>query len=129
MNASMIPATSNFKAALAAFSGGQIVVQVVITGYSRVFTNNVLDTTPGHYPWIVSVDDLPLTLNDLDGGADQVQGGVTVQDVGNAITGDFPNFIFEGQQIQIQVGFIGLAQVDFCTVFTGFYRYLQFCKF
>ena len=94
-------------------------MQVAIQGYSRVFTNYV-DGIAGHYAWIVSVDNLDLTINDLDGGADQRTGGVTVQDVGNAITADFPNFIFEGKQIQLQVGLPGLAQIDFCTVFTGF---------
>jgi hypothetical protein len=117
----MISATSNFKAALAAYVSGPIIVQVVIAGYSRVFTNYA-DSISGHYPWITTggVDNLDLTLNDLDGGADQRTGGVTVQDVGGAITGDFPNFTFEGKQLTIQVGFVGLSQSDFCTVFTGF---------
>ena len=115
----MISATSNFKTALAAFSSGNIIVQVVIANYARVFTNYA-DGIVGHYPWLVSADDLDMTIQDLDGGADQRSAGVTVQDVGNAITGDFPTFTFEGQQIQIKVGFPGLAQVDYCTVFTGF---------
>jgi hypothetical protein len=115
----MISSTANFQAALAAFTSGNIIVQVTIAGYWRVLTNYP-DGIAGHYPWIVSVDDLDLTLQDLDGGADQRTGGVTVQDNGGAITGDFPNFVFEGKQIQIQVGFVGLAQSDFCTVFTGF---------
>lgn len=115
----MISATANFKAALAAYKSGQIVVQVVITGYSRVFTNYP-DAIAGHYPWMISIDNLDLTLNDLNGGANQRTGGFTVQDVGGAVTGDFPGFVFEGKQIQIQVGFVGLAQVDFCTIFTGF---------
>jgi hypothetical protein len=115
----MISSTSNFQAALAAFSNGNIVVQVVIEGYSRVFTDYP-DGIAGHYPWIVSVDDLDLTLNDLSGGADQRTGGVTVQDVAGFITGDFPGFVFEGKQIQINVGFPGLAQIDYATVFTGF---------
>lgn len=115
----MISATSNFQAALAAYTGGVIIQQVVIAGYPRVFTNYA-DGIAGHYPWIVSIDDLDMTVEDLDGGADQRTGGVTVQDVGNAITADFPGFVFEGKQIQIQIGFPGLAQIDFCTVFTGF---------
>ena len=115
----MISATANFQAALAAYTSGNIIVQVVIGNYWRVFTNYV-DGISGHYPWIVSVDDLDMTVQDLDGGADQRTGGVTVQDNGGAITADFPNFTFEGQQIQIKVGFVGLAQNDFCTLFTGF---------
>src|ERR1700691_5819870 len=115
----MISSTTNFQTALAAYTSGPIFFQVVIEGYSRVFTSQI-DGLSGHYPWIVSIDDLDLTLEDLDGGADQRTGGVTVQDNGGAITGDFPTFTFEGQQIQIQVGFTGLAQSDFCTVFTGF---------
>ena len=115
----MIPATANFQTALAAFQDGKIIVQVVIAGYSRVFTNYP-DGISGHYPWVVSIDNLDMTVKDLDGGADQRSGGVYVQDQGAAITGDFPSFVFEGKEIQIQVGFVGLAQVDFCTVFTGF---------
>ena len=115
----MIQCTPNFQAQLAAFQDGTIIVQVVIAGYWRVFTNYP-DGISGHYPWIVSVDDLDMTVNDLEGGADQRTGGVYVQDQGGAITADFPNFVFEGAQIQIQVGFVGLAQSDFCTVFTGF---------
>lgn len=115
----MISSTTNFQNALAAYKSGPIIVQVAIAGYWRVFTNYV-DGISGHYPWIVSVDDLDLTLEDLDGGADQRTGGVTVQDSLGAITADFPNFTFEGKQLIIQVGFVGLAQVDFCTVFTGF---------
>lgn len=115
----MISSTPNFQTALAAYKSGLIPVQIVIAGYSRVFTNYP-DGISGHYPWIVSIDNLDLTLNDLDGGANQRTGGFTVQDQGGAITGDFPGFIFEGKQIQIQVGFVGLAQVDFCTIFTGF---------
>lgn len=115
----MITVTPNFAAALAAFKNGRIPVQVVIAGYSRVFTS-VPDGIPGHYPWIVSTDNLDLTLQDLDGGANQRTGGVTVQDVLGAITADFPNFVFEGKQIQLLVGFDGLAQADFACVFTGF---------
>jgi hypothetical protein len=116
----MISATVNFQAALAAYQSGPIVVRVVIAGYWRVFTTTVV--VPGDLPWIKEggVDDLDLTVQDLDGGADQRSGGVTVQDVGGAITSDFPNFVFEGKQIQLQVGFLGMAQADFCTIFTGF---------
>jgi hypothetical protein len=115
----MISSTANFQAALADYASGNIIVQIVIAGYGRVFTSYA-DGIPGHYPWIVSIDNLDLTLEDLDGGADQRTGGVTVQDVGAAITGDFPGFVFEGKQLQIKVGFVGLAQADFATVFTGF---------
>jgi hypothetical protein len=115
----MISSTLNFQAALAAFTNGNIIVQVVIEGYSRVFTDYP-DGIAGHYPWIVSTDDLDLTLNDLSGGADQRTGGVTVQDIAGCITRDFTDFVFEGKQIQINVGFPGLAQIDYCTVFTGF---------
>src|ERR1700679_638665 len=108
----MIASTPNFQAALASYRGGAIIVQIVIEGYWRVFTNYP-DEIAGHYQWIVSVDNLDLTLEDLDGGADQRTGGVTVQDLLGAITADFPNFVFEGKQLQIQVGFVGLAQNDF----------------
>src|ERR1019366_2559503 len=50
---------ANFKAALAAYTSGNIIVQVVIQGYPRVFTNYA-DSISGHYPWVVSVDNLDL---------------------------------------------------------------------
>lgn len=115
----MIAATDNFKNALASFTAGNIIVQAVIAGYDRVFTT-FPDAISGHYDWIKSVDQLDMTVNDLEGGADQRSGGFYVQDHGGAILSDFPNFVFEGKQIQLKVGFVGLAQVDYCTVFTGF---------
>lgn len=118
----MITATSNYNTALAAFSaagGGKLIYRIDIAGYSRVFTNYD-DATSGHYDWLGTIDNLSITLSDLDGGANQTALGFIVQDVGNAITSDFPSFVFEGKLVTIKQGFVGLAYSDFITVFTGY---------
>ncbi len=115
----MIQATSNFTTALSTFLNGKILYRITIQGYSRVFCNYKSGVS-GEYDWIVSMQDMPITIHDLDGGADQVQFSFNVQDRGAAITGDFPGFTFEGKQITLQTGFYGLAVGDFTTLFTGF---------
>ena len=62
---------------------------IIIEGYSRVFTNRETNTD-GQYSWIVSIDDLQITVADLDGGANLGNLAFTVQDHGGAITADFP---------------------------------------
>lgn len=119
----MISATDNYKAALAAYRSGPIIKLITIAGYSRSFTNDkafALSQGGGCVPWIVSIDDCDTSINDLDGGADQVTFAFTVKDRRGAITGDFPGFVFEGAIITLQLGFPGLALADFCTVFTGY---------
>jgi hypothetical protein len=87
-------------------------------GYTRAFTNR--DTgVAGQYDWIESIEDHQITINDLDGGADLGEFTFTVQDRGNAITGDFPGFIFEGKAVTVKTGFVGMSQSDFALLFTG----------
>lgn len=114
----MIASTVNFQTALAAYKSGTIIKLITIAGYSRVFTNYATGVG-GQYNWIESVDDIAQTIHDTDGGADQTTWGFTVQDHAGSITGDFPGFTFEGKLVTLQIGFVGLAQADFCTVFTG----------
>jgi hypothetical protein len=115
----MIAATTNFLAALSTFRSGKILYLITIAGYSKVYTNYVSGVA-GQVPWIVSMDDSSTSINDMDGGADQIAFAFTVQDRNGAITADFPGFTFEGKQITLQMGLPGLAQADFVTLFTGF---------
>jgi hypothetical protein len=115
----MITATANFTAALSTFRNGKILFLITIAGYSKVLTNYVSGIA-GQVPWIVALDDCSTSINDLDGGADQISFAFTVQDRNGAITADFPGFTFEGKQITLQMGLPGLAQADFVTLFTGF---------
>ena len=71
-------------------------------------------------PWLVSIDDLSQTIQDLDGGADTSNLCFTVQDFEDLITGDFPGFVFEGAKVTLCTGLPGLAGVDFCQYWTGF---------
>lgn len=117
----MISATTNYLNALAAYRSGKLIYAIEITGYSRVLTNYA-DGISGHYDWLLEsgVDDYSYTVNELDGGADVGQLSFHVQDQGGAITGDFPGFVFEGKQVVLKQGFVGLAYSDYVTLFTGF---------
>lgn len=93
-----------------------------------LFTNTFLGTPGGGgidwddprvMPWLVSISDLAITVNDLDGGADLADLVFTVQDRRNAITADFPTFIFEGKPVRLLAGFDGMQRADFVTLFTG----------
>lgn len=114
----MITATTNFTNALAAFRAGEITLAVEIDGHSRIYTNHD-DGVGGHYPWLKDVDPLDFTVNDLDGGADQVNWGFYVLDKGAALTSDFPSFVFEGKKFTLKVGLPGLAYSDYCAFFVG----------
>lgn len=117
----MIPASSAFNTANAELAKHPIVL-VKIAGYSRVFTN--YDTaTMGQYKWIESMQDQGKTVNDLSGVADTRQMDFVIIDGDianpNAITGDFPTFLFEGKPVQILTGFVGMSQADFACIFAG----------
>ncbi len=79
-------------------------------------------------PWMVSPwpQDLTQTVNDLEGGADttnllfNVQDGNAATNTKAAITGDFPDFVFEGAQITLVTGLPGLGGVDWTAIWTGF---------
>lgn len=104
-----------------------------IDTYHYVFSNGTIpsSTTPTK-PWFTDAgpDDLILTVNDLEGGADLQDLVVHVQDLLQAITADFPTFVFEGKTMFLKAGWghidpITLLPVadtdygDFATLFTG----------
>lgn len=127
----MISATTNFKNMIARPVGSVTPVYVITIGkYTRAFTNQRNSdgtglTISGYsgatlYPWITSIADFDVTLNDLDGGADVTQFSFTIQDHAGTITGDFPSNVLEGQTVTVMMGFVGLAYADFITVFKGY---------
>jgi len=120
----MIAATANYLAADAKISKVPVFI-VVIQDYSRAFSNRTTTTGVGVtlVDWLVSIEDLQVTVNDLDGGTDLADLVFAVQDGSptsrGAITADFPSFTFEGKQIQLFGGYEGLDFADFVTLFTG----------
>jgi hypothetical protein len=82
---------------------------------------NAASTPASIYPWMstTGIEDLTTTVNDLEGGADLADFIFTVQDAGQLITADFPQFVFEGKQVQLFCGFYGMAVADFALLFTG----------
>jgi hypothetical protein len=115
----MIAATSNYITALAAFRSGKIPALITIAGYPRVFTN--YDSgVGGQINLLTQLGDLSTSVHDLDGGADQSTWAFQVLDLAGLITSDFPGFVFEGKVVTLKLGLPGLAQADFCTVFTGY---------
>ncbi len=70
-------------------------------------------------PWLLSIEDHMLTINDLDGDADLADLIFNVQDRTQLITADFPGFVFEGKRMRLLAGFDGMARSDFVTLFTG----------
>jgi hypothetical protein len=113
----MIQASASFLSANAALVK-QPIFLIEIAGYSRAFTS-VPTFVVGQYPWITEIQDLAVTVSDLDGGADLGQFTFSVQDNGRAITGDFPGFTFEGKKLTLKTGFPGMLQSDFVLMFTG----------
>jgi hypothetical protein len=69
--------------------------------------------------WLVSIEDLKITVSDLDGGADLADLSFTVQDRGQQITADLASFTFEGRQGRLLAGFAGMSVADYATLFTG----------
>jgi hypothetical protein len=69
--------------------------------------------------WLVSIDDQKLTVSDLDGGADLADLTFTVQDRLQQLTADLATFTFEGKEVQLLHGFVGMATSDYAILFTG----------
>jgi len=112
----LIAVPPNYATALQAFTAGKIIYTVEIAGYGRVFSN---DSGYGNAPWLGAIDDMSVTIEDVDGGADQISFGFSVQDRGQLITGDFPSFTFEGKAVTIKTGFPGMDYADFAVLFNG----------
>lgn len=113
----MITASGTFTTRNAARSKQPIHV-IQIAGYHRVFLNQHVNVI-GSTTWLVGVDDYSMTISELDGGSDLGELTFTIQDRKAAITGDFPNFVFEGKAITLKTGFSGMDLADFVTLFTG----------
>lgn len=113
----MITASSAFNTAnLVLYKTPLFLVQ--IAGYSRTFTSWETGVS-GQYDWLSYVDDLAATVSDLDGSADLGVLSFTVVDEAGALTGDFPGFTFEGKQVTLKTGILGMSQADFVTLFSG----------
>lgn len=91
---------------------------ITIQDYERSFSNRPTNVE-GQFPWITAIDDLTITVSDLDGGADLGQLVFHVQDREGLITADFPTFTFEGKKVILRTGFVGMRQADFATLFVG----------
>lgn len=117
----MISASPAFLAANTPLNKGQVRYAIVITGYSKVFGNfdGFTEGATPIVPWLVSIEDHSITINDLDGGADLADLVFTVQDRGGAITADFADFTFEGKGVQLLAGLEGLNIADFVPFHTG----------
>lgn len=70
-------------------------------------------------PWLVSIDDLKLTVSDLDGGSDLSDLVFNLQDHAQLITADLPSFVFEGKECRLYEGFDGMAVSDFLLRYRG----------
>lgn len=116
----MIDASDNYINALSTFRQGQLPVLIEIEGYARQFIRGGVPASGDQYPWIVSIENIDTSVDDLNGGANQVTCTFNVQDVRGQITADFPNFVFEGKRITVKAGLPGLSQSDWVTVFTGY---------
>lgn len=73
----------------------------------------------GMFDWLVGLEDLAVTISDLDGGSDLADLVFTIQDRDGGITADFPDFVFEGQTVQLFAGYPELAFDDYTCLFTG----------
>jgi hypothetical protein len=69
--------------------------------------------------WLVSIDDLKITVSDLDGGSDLADLVFTVQDFGQQLTADLATFTFEGKDARLLAGFQGMAVKDYAVLFPG----------
>jgi hypothetical protein len=90
--------------------------QIVLTAGDSII---VAGSTASTNDWLVSVDDLGLTVSDLDGSANLSNLAFTVQDRTQQLTADLASFVFEGKKVQLLEGFVGLALADYLVRFTG----------
>ncbi len=69
--------------------------------------------------WLVSIEDLSVSISDLEGSSDLADLVVTAQDLGQAITAALAINVYEGQPARLLSGFVGLTFTDLVTLFTG----------
>lgn len=113
----MISASSAFNTA-AAILNQTPVCAFEIDGYVRVFTDQPTGVD-GHYPWIVAIADLSFDVSPLDGSSSLGDLTVTVLDVGQQLTADFPSNVLEGKTCRLKTGFVGMSYSDYVTLWTG----------
>lgn len=107
----MITATANWKTEAAKLVKSAPIILFEITGYSSDFATK--DPGFGTFdPWIATVSRHRQSADELGGVSTLGDIQVTVGDVGQGITGDFP-FVFEGRTATLKVGFVGLAEADY----------------
>lgn len=123
----MLTPTANWLAANAKFEK-QIVYRFVFPNYYRSFANIACPANADFDDvWLMSIDDHTKNINDLQGGADQETMCFTVQDhkqIGQttgAITKDMATNVFEGQLVQLYVGFASMANLsDYLLLWQGY---------
>jgi hypothetical protein len=127
----MLTATTNWLAANRKFEK-RIVCRIVIGNYYRSFSNFSNEPTDPYYnasypytdiddPWLGEIQDHDKNINDLQGGADQETLQFNIQDRNEKITADFPGFVFEGQLVQLYIGFAELNNTsDFLLYWQGY---------
>lgn len=115
----MINPSSQYLAA--ARSGATSAVLMTFSAYPRKFTTVPLgDGDPWKFPWISKMGAYKQSANDLDGSSSISNMAVTVLDLSNLITQDFPSVPggFKGQKVTLQHGFVGLPLADWITFAT-----------
>lgn len=107
---------------MAAFrSGATSAVLMTFSAYPRKFTSVPLgDGDAWKFPWIAKIGAYKQSANDLDGSSSISNMSVTVLDLSNLITQDFPSVPggFKGQKVTLQHGFVGLALAHWITFAT-----------
>lgn len=73
----------------------------------------------GEFNWIADMENLAISVSDLDGGANLGTLSVTVQDWMGKITADLPGSLLEGKKVTLTTGFPGMSRADYATLFTG----------
>jgi hypothetical protein len=113
----MIAAPANFVTANEELAK-QPIYLIEIEDLTAVFVNRWTGIAD-QVSWIVSIDPQSTTINEFDGTADLGEFSFTILDFEAFITSLFPTFTFEGKRVTLKTGFLGMAQVDFATLFTG----------
>lgn len=113
----MITATPAYLAAYNAHAK-QPIYLFEVDGYGRAFSTRPT-ATPGRSPWIQKIDDHRQAVDVLNASSTLGDLSVTVIDYQRAITGDFAGTVFEGRPCTLKAGFVGLAEADYVTLFSG----------
>lgn len=69
--------------------------------------------------WLVSLDDLKISISDLDGSSNLADLVFNVQDRSQQLTADLASFVFEGKACWLMAGFQGVAIEDWIDGYNG----------